>query len=81
MIMDISDKVEKRFAALEKINMPKVLEDNIDMRSLRRTLYYSSMLGAPRSSGGGGGGSFGGGGGGRGGSFGGGGGGGGSRSR
>ena len=81
MIMDISDKVEKRFAALEKINMPKVLEDNIDMHSLRRTLYYSSMLGAPRSSGGGGGSSFGGGGGGRGGSFGGGGGGGGSRSR
>lgn len=77
MIMDISGKVQKRFAALEKINMPKVLEDNIDMRRLRRTVFYSSMLGAPRSSGSGGGG----GGGGRGGSSGGGGGGGGSRSR
>lgn len=76
MIMGISDKVQKRFAALKNINMPKVLEDNINVHWVTRCIVYSSMLGAPRSSGSGGGG-----GGGRGGSSGGGGGGGGSRSR
>lgn len=80
MIMGISDKVQKRFAALKSINMPKVIEDNIDVRWVSRSIVYSSMLGAPRSSGRGGF-SGGGGGGGRGGSLGGGGGGGGTRSR
>ncbi len=75
LIMGISDKVQKRFAALKSINMPKVLQDDIDVRFVTRCIVYSSVLGAPRSSGGGGGG------GGHGGSFGGGGGGGGSRSR
>ena len=73
--MGISDKVQKRFAALKSINMPKVLQDDIDVRFVTRCIVYSSVLGAPRSSGGSGGG------GGHGGSFGGGGGGGGSRSR
>ncbi len=74
MILGISDKVKKRFAALERVNMPRVIEDNISLIAISSCIGYCGSAGAPSSSGGGGGGGFGG-------SSGGGGGGGGSRSR
>lgn len=78
LIMGISDKVKKRFAALE-IKVPPYVTENIDTRKVASEMSYLSFMGMPRSSSGGGGSSSGGGGGGHGGSSGGGGGGGGSR--
>lgn len=65
--MGISDKVEKRFAALE-ITLPEYLTEGVSLHIVCACLSYASTQGAPRSSGfgggGGGGGSSGGGGGG-----------------
>ena len=67
LIMGISDKVEKRFAALE-ITLPEYLTEGVSLHIVCACLSYASTQGAPRSSGfgggGGGGGSSGGGGGG-----------------
>ena len=83
LIMGISKKVQKRFAALKNINVPIYVTQSVNMRSMSRTVSHIGNVGRPHSSGGGGGGSHGShaSGGGHGGSHGGGGGGGGSRSR
>lgn len=73
-ILGISKKVRKRLAVLKAINVPRVIQDDINLTTFGACMVYCSRAGAPRSSGGGGGGGFGG-------SSGGGGGGGGSRSR
>lgn len=81
LIMGISKKVQKRFAALKNINVPVYVTQQVNMRGMSRAVSHIGTVGRPHSSGSGGGGGHGGGGGGHGGSHGGGGGGGGSRSR
>ncbi|MDE6504477.1 MAG: DUF2207 domain-containing protein [Clostridia bacterium] len=77
LIMGVSDRIKKRFAALN-IKVPEYVENNVDLRSFSSGMAHASSY-APRVSHGGGGGSSSGGGGGSSGSSGGGGGGGGSR--
>lgn len=81
LIMGVSNKVQKRFAALKNINIPTYVSQQINMGSMSRTVSHIGSVGRPHSSGGGWSSGGGGHGGGSGGSRGGGGGGGGSRSR
>jgi len=84
LIMGVSKKVQKRFAALKNINVPVYVSQDINTVSMSHVISRSVSAGRPHTSFSGGSGSGGGhsaGGGGHGGSHGGGGGGGGSRSR